>query len=162
MSQAATGMQIEIQQFELRHLERVLSIEQASFASEAWDKDLFLEYSRECPSFFLIAKLGRGIAGYMIACATAKNAELVSIAVDPRFRHRGLANAMLHYTLARLRRRGIRTWWLMVRTTNTAAIGFYEGFGFTRTRMVKRYYENRGDAWRMRLSISHTLGGYED
>src|SRR5882672_10770793 len=94
---------IEVNRFDPGDLNCVLVIEQSSFAEDAWDKKLFLEYHRECPDLFLIAKLGRRIAGYAITCATSRNAELASIAVDPRDRRNGVAKALLDHTRASLR-----------------------------------------------------------
>ncbi|HEY6391334.1 MAG TPA: N-acetyltransferase [Bryobacteraceae bacterium] len=144
---------IDVQRFEPGDLERVLAIEQASFAEDAWDQKLFLQYHRDCPDFFVIAKLGRRIAGYAITCAGSRNAELASIAVDPRDRRRGVARTLLHYTQSHLRAKKIKTWWLMVATGNEPGIRFYEEYGFQRTRLVKRYYGAGRDGYRMRLAL---------
>jgi ribosomal-protein-alanine N-acetyltransferase len=122
-----------------------------------WDRDLFLEYSRRCPELFLVARHSRRIGGYSITCAGSKEAELVSIAVDPRDRLTGLGRAMLDRTLAQLRARGVGTWWLMVATSNEPAIRFYESYGFARKRRTKRYYGAGRDAWRMKFSLDHSL-----
>lgn len=144
---------IEVRQFDARDMDRVLAIEQASFLRDAWNRKLFHEYHRLAPELFLVAKVGRRIAGYIITSAESRNAELASIAVDPRDRRRGVGQAMLDRTLAQLRSRRIKTWWLMVGTTNEPAIRFYESYGFTRAKPVKGYYGKGRDAWRMRLSV---------
>jgi ribosomal protein S18 acetylase RimI-like enzyme len=64
-----------------------------------------------------------------------------------------VGKAMLDATHAQLRSRRIKTWWLMAAEANETAIGFYERYGFTRTRLVKRYYGARRDAWRMRMIL---------
>ncbi len=130
---------------------RVLEIEQDSFGADAWDEKLFLSFYRRCPDLFLIAVLRRRVAGYSITCAGRRDAELTSIAVDPRDRRHGAAQALLNHTLAELRTLGIKTWWLMVETENEAALRFYEQFGFVRSKIVKRYYGAGRHAWRMRL-----------
>jgi ribosomal-protein-alanine N-acetyltransferase len=144
---------LEVRPFQSRDLDRILEIEQASFGPDAWDRELFLEYFRRCPELFLVARHGRRIGGYIITCTGPKEAELVSIAVDPRNRLRGLGRAMLDETLAQLRSRRISTWWLMVATSNTPAIRFYESYGFVRKRRTKRYYGPGRDAWRMKFSV---------
>ena len=144
---------LEIRPFQSRDLDRILEIEQASFGPDAWDRELFLEYSRRCPELFLVARRARRTAGYIITCAGPKEAELVSIAVDPRDRLMGLGRAMLDETLAQLRSRRVNTWWLMVATSNDAAIRFYESYGFVRKRRTKRYYGAGRDAWRMKFSL---------
>jgi ribosomal-protein-alanine N-acetyltransferase len=144
---------VEIRTFHPRDVDRILEIEQASFGPDAWDRDLFLQYFRRCPDLFLVARCARRIGGYIITCTGSKDSELVSIAVDPRDRLRGIGQAMLNETLAQLRSRRVNTWWLMVATDNQPAIHFYENYGFVRTRRSKGYYGRGRDAWRMKLNI---------
>jgi ribosomal-protein-alanine N-acetyltransferase len=141
---------VEVRRFTRRDLERVVAIERASFGQDAWQPELFLEYWRACPDLFLIARLRRRIAGYSITRTDWRGAELESIAVDPPYRGHGVAQALLKATVSQLRARTLR---LMVGTKNESALRFYERFGFTRVRKVKRYYGPGRDAWRMRLEL---------
>jgi len=43
------------------------------------------------------------------------------------------------------------------RTTNEAALGFYEHIGFERVRRIERYYEDGGDAYYLRLGEEPAL-----
>lgn len=142
---------IDVRGFERRDLNRVLAIEKLSFRKDAWPAELFLDYWRESPELFLIARLGRRIAGYSITQTNWRGAELESIAVDPRYRGRGVAQALLDASITLLGARVLR---LMVSTVNTPALHFYREYGFIRTRLVKRYYGAGRDAWRMRLDWS--------
>jgi ribosomal-protein-alanine N-acetyltransferase len=147
-----------VRRFERRDLERVVEIERASFGKDAWPSELFLAYWRASPELFLIAKdhkrgAGRGIAGYSIARTDWRGAELESIAVDPPYRGRGVAQALLQATLRCLRSSGIGALRLMVSTANEPALRFYQRFGFTRVRKVARYYGPGRDGWRMRLKV---------
>ncbi|MBZ5727035.1 MAG: ribosomal protein S18-alanine N-acetyltransferase [Acidobacteriia bacterium] len=136
-------------------LERILAIENASFGSEAWDRNLFAGYSRTCGELFLVVAEGtRNICGYMITCTRGGRAELVSVAVDPRARGRGAASALLESTLRRLRRRAIARLSLMVKTSNDPARAFYEKYGFRKVRRVPRYYEDGADGWLMALPLA--------
>src|SRR6202050_5950840 len=92
---------IDVRRFARRDLERVVAIERASFGKDAWPPELFLEYWRASPEFFLIATLGRRIAGYSITQTDWRGAELESIAVDPQYRGRGVAQAVLDATVSR-------------------------------------------------------------
>jgi ribosomal protein S18 acetylase RimI-like enzyme len=48
-----------------------------------------------------------------------------------------------------LRRRGVVRLRLTVKVTNEAAIRLYEGYGFQKSRIVRGYYEDGADGWRM-------------
>jgi ribosomal-protein-alanine N-acetyltransferase len=148
-------VRVEVRRFARRDLERVVAIERASFGKDAWPPELFLEYWRASPELFLIAQVrnqsaARRIAGYSITRIDWRGAELESIAVDPLYRGRGVAQALLNATIVRLRSGALR---LMVGTDNEPALRFYERFGFTRVRKAPRYYGAGRDAWRMRLEL---------
>lgn len=96
---------------------------------------------------------GGRVRGYSLTRPTGNRAELVSIAVDPPARRRGVASALLHSTMRRLRRRQVESLSLMVRLTNAAARGFYEKYEFTKVRIVRGYYEDGADGCLMRRTI---------
>jgi len=144
---------IQIRPFERRNLKRIIEIERASFGKDAWAAEAFVEYWRASPELFLTARQGRRIAGYSITQTNWRGAELESIAVDPRYRGRGVAQALLDATVAKLQPVTLR---LMVSTSNAAALRFYRQYGFIRTRLVKRYYGAGRDAWRMRLQLGRS------
>jgi ribosomal-protein-alanine N-acetyltransferase len=134
-------------------LPSILRIEKTSFDSDAWDRDLFLQYLGQAgKSVFLVAIVRRKIAGYALSFHTRSKAEIHSIAVAPSERGRGVAMALLNRTLALLLRRGFETVFLNVRLENTAAIRLYRKLGFHRIRRVDGYYDDGAPAWRMRRS----------
>ena len=128
-------------------LPAILAIENASFGSDAYDRNLFAEYLLKCGGLFLVAMWGTKVAGYAISCINPRGAELVSIAVLPRDRNRGVGSALIDSTLRRLRRRQVRQLTLMVKVSNTAALSFYERYGFSKLRRVRRYYEDGADGF---------------
>jgi ribosomal-protein-alanine N-acetyltransferase len=133
----------------LRHLERVVRIERASFGAEAWPRRYFLELYGDCRDSFVVAKLGGRIAGYAVACAEQRNAEIASLAVHPDYRRRRVADALMRHTLGALAAAGVRRVKLMVRTGNTAGAQLYRSLGFRRVRRVPGYYEDGGDGFLM-------------
>lgn len=131
----------------------MLVIERASFAADAWPRELFAELIEECPRLFLLGIVEGRVAGYIAAVTRGEAAELVSIAVHPRYRGRGVAGTLLRRVLALLRRDAIEQCMLVVRLANRRAIRLYLAFGFTRVRRVKDYYGRGRDGWRMRLRL---------
>ena len=144
---------VQIVPFRLRHLPRILRIERASFGTEAWPRKYFLELYGDCRDFFVVAKVGGRIAGYALACAEKRNAEIASLAVDPDHRRQGVAVALMRHLLRKLSAIGIRRVELTVRTGNVAGAQLYRSLGFRRVRLVPRYYEDGGDAYLMARAI---------
>src|ERR1039457_3806325 len=105
-----------------RDLDRILEIEAASFGADAYDRNLFAEYTRKCGGLFLVAELGTKVCAYSIAAISpgrlGTRAELVSMAVAPAFRSKGAASALMDSTLRRLRRRGVTRLALRVKVTD--------------------------------------------
>lgn len=130
-----------------REMDRILEIEVSSFGKEAYDRKLFAEYLHKCGELFLGAWKGRKLCGYMLTRKRVESgrAELVSVAVDPLYRGKGVASALMKSTLRRLRRRGTNRFGLMVKLTNAEARRFYEKYGFTKVRLVRQYYEDGQD-----------------
>ena len=154
-------------------LDRIMEIERASFGRDAYDRNLFAEYSRKCGELFLVAERSHDMPthdmptqdvstfgkawGYALTCLFArpyggvsrKQAELISVAVHPSARGTGAAKALMDSTLRRLRLRGVTRLSLMVKVTNKRARAFYQRYGFKKIRIVRAYYEDGQDGWLM-------------
>jgi ribosomal protein S18 acetylase RimI-like enzyme len=141
---------IRIIEFRRSHLKQISAIERAAFGDGAYSQEMFLQLHQDCRDLFFVARCSGLIAGYIVTCAHAAKAEIVSIAVGPKFRNKGVGRALMLHTFRKLKARGVRTAELMVRSTNVESIRFYRSFGFVRTRKVAHYYEDGGDAWRMK------------
>jgi ribosomal-protein-alanine N-acetyltransferase len=120
-------------------------MEHASFGNDAYDRNLFAEFSHKCGELFLVCERRSRVWGYIVTCIRGDRAELVSIAVDPAARGKGAGSALLESTLRRLKRRSVVRFGLMVRLSNAPARAFYEKYGFRRLRTVRKYYEDGED-----------------
>jgi [ribosomal protein S18]-alanine N-acetyltransferase len=131
-------------------LDRIMEIERARFGRDAYDRNLFAEYTRKCGELFLVAECSRKVWGYALTCLTSpERAELISVAVDPAAQGTGVAKALMDSTLRRLRPRGVTRIGLMVKVTNERARAFYQRYGFKKIRIVRAYYEDGQDGWLM-------------
>ncbi len=144
---------IEVRPFLRRHLERVLTIENACFPDEPYPRELFLELYQENARYFFVALRERRIVGYVVASHGEGSAEVVSIAVLPEHRRAGLATSLLRHTISRLRRARVAVLTLMVRIDNLPAIRFYRRMGFRAAGRIARYYEDRSDGLLMRKRL---------
>jgi ribosomal-protein-alanine N-acetyltransferase len=132
---------------------RVLEIERACFACDAYPRELFLDLHREFPGLFFVARRSRRIVGYCVSSISNGAAELVSIAVAPEHQATGVAKALIRRTFGALRRKRIRALCLTVRVGNSVAIRLYHRFGFRPIGRIPHYYEDRTDALLMRKRL---------
>jgi len=146
----------QIRRFRLADMDRIAAIEAASFARDAYDRNLFAEFFHKCGDLFLAAEWREVVRGYSVTCIRGERAEIVSIAVEPRFRGNGIASALMDSTLRRLRRRPVTRLGLMVRVGNRPARQFYEKYGFEKVRLVRGYYENGSDGILMSREMKKT------
>jgi len=149
-----------IRLFRRSDLDRILEIEHLSFGKYAWDRNLFADFYHKCGELFLVAVKGRIVCGYILTCIGGRPhcaAELASLAVDPKYRGKGVASALMDGTLRRLRRRGILRIHLMVKVTNKTAIRFYQRYGFQKGRLVRAYYEDGADGRRMEKLLTPAI-----
>jgi ribosomal-protein-alanine N-acetyltransferase len=137
--------------FRLSHLADVMAIEHASFGDDAYPPSLFRLYAADPDSLFLVARTAAGLVGYIIARADRWGAEIVSLAVMPSSRNRGIGRRLMTAAVRRMLRRNAQSVRLMVRHNNSVAAAFYRRQGFRPVSRVAGYYEDGAAAIRMRL-----------
>jgi ribosomal-protein-alanine N-acetyltransferase len=94
-----------------------------------------------------------GLAGYAILRRAADEAELLSLAVAPEARRRGLGRRLIEDGLARVQRDGARVCYLEVRSANEPALALYGSLGFRQVGRRRRYYRDGSDALVMALRL---------
>jgi ribosomal-protein-alanine N-acetyltransferase len=129
----------------------ILAIERASFPGYAYPESLFHLYAADPRTLFLVAEAGKRVKGYIIVRRDRWGAEIVSLAVHPNARHRGIGKTLLMTVVARMRQRKVQSIRLMVHAQNSQASMFYSRLGFRVTARVPDYYEDGGTGIRMRL-----------
>lgn len=82
----------------------------------------------------------RRIAGFAMLRLLGDDAELMTIAVEPKFRGKGVGAALMHACFEDLRMTASRRMILEVATDNPAAIRLYHKLGFTRLSERQGYY----------------------
>lgn len=130
----------------IRDLDAVLVIERASF-SQPWSRDMFwVEVSENPCSRFFVAETAGGVVGYVGGWVVVDEMQVISLAVRPDARRRGLASRLLErlFTSAG---EGLARASLEVRRSNQAAIAMYGRFGFREAGVRIGYYDDpREDA----------------
>ena len=99
------------------------------------------------------AMIGRAMAGFILSRLAAGEAEILSIAIAPKQRGRGLSRPLLDLNLRRLAGLGARTVFLEVDENNAPARALYRRAGFADVGRRKSYYQSGANALVLRRDL---------
>lgn len=145
-----------IRTFRDEDLDRVVYINR-SCLPENYGTYFFLEVHENFPRTFLVAEVDGRVVGYVM-CRTeygsshfrrlsiVKKGHVISIAVLPEYRHKGIGTALLTQCLKNLEECGVKECFLEVRASNEVAKSLYSKLGFTSVGRMGGYYFDGEDA----------------
>jgi len=124
----------------------------------------FMDLYERFPETFIVAEEDEEIVGYIMCrietglpnfglLGIAKRGHVISIAVLPDHRRRGIGTALVKEAMAGMRVYKAKECFLEVRVTNTAAVNLYKKLGFNASRVVHGYYADGEDAYIMSLKL---------
>jgi ribosomal-protein-alanine N-acetyltransferase len=96
---------------------------------------------------------GRNLIGFIISRLAAGEAEILSVAIAPKWRGRGLARPLLNLHLRRLAGFGVRAVFLDVDKSNTPARALYKRAGFHEVGQRQGYYAGGATALVLRRDL---------
>ncbi len=135
------------------HIPEVMEIETVSFGMP-WSRNGFLGMLGNPRALAYAAEVDGEVAGYIFASETGGDAEILKLAVAPRFRRMGIAKELNARCIEELRARGAKSVYLEVRKSNLEAIRLYDSFGFRADRIRRAYYISPvEDALIMKLAL---------
>ena len=138
---------------ELRDLGDIERIERRSYPTP-WSRSMFASEIAKPSSICLGAFEAESgeLLGYLIISRYVDAWHVMNVAVEPTYRRRGIATALLNRLFELTADDGRRGYTLEVRVSNEAAIELYERLGFEPRGIRRGYYtDNREDAlimWR--------------
>jgi ribosomal-protein-alanine N-acetyltransferase len=139
----------------MAHCDSMAAIHKASFPRrQAWAVDAFALQLILPGVFGLIDPCG----GLIVVRAVADEAEVLTLAVVPAMRRRGVAVALLRRAMAEAAARGAGALFLEVSTRNAAAQALYRRVGFVEVGRRRRYYPDGSDALVLRLELAGAAG----
>ncbi|ABK78306.1 acetyltransferase [Cenarchaeum symbiosum A] len=120
----------------------------------------------ELPEAFLLGESAGRAVGYIMCkleygfssfkkLGFVKRGHVVSVAVLPEQRRRGIGKALVEEAVAGVRSRKCDELYLEVRCSNTDAVGLYEGMGFSKRQQLKSYYRDGEDAYVMAIEFEY-------
>ena len=106
-----------------------------------WPREDFAAYiSGEGTPLYVACDAKRKIAGFAMLRHLGEEAELITIAVDPKWRKRGVGVALLRALIDDLLMSPAKKLFLEVAADNVAALKLYGKFGFQKVSERKGYY----------------------
>lgn len=134
-----------------KDLNEVLRIERICF-KHPYDYSTFLYFLIKCADGFYVAEENNQIVGYIISSVEGDKGTLVSVAVLPEFRRRGIGSRLMEESMNFFSSK-VDYVELQVRVSNVEAISFYKKFGFEETGLIPNYYIDGEDALIMSKKI---------
>jgi ribosomal-protein-alanine N-acetyltransferase len=142
-------------------LDAVLRIEDESFTNP-WTREMYAaEFAHSDVAHVDVALDSAGapadavIIGFCSYWNVVDEVHLNNVAVTPRYRHRGVATALLRHVIAQARTHRCRRILLEVRRSNAVARRLYEHLGFQSTGVRPAYYtQPTEDALVLTLELS--------
>jgi [ribosomal protein S18]-alanine N-acetyltransferase len=127
----------------LRDATRLAALHGASF-HRGWGEAEFEDMLSQRNTLVHRLRLGSKIIGFSVSRMAADEAEILSIAIAPGHRGRGLSRQLLLTHLGHLAGRGVRTVFLEVEEHNQPARRLYDRAGFAVAGRRERYYQSAG------------------
>ncbi|MEM3577991.1 MAG: ribosomal protein S18-alanine N-acetyltransferase [Candidatus Bathyarchaeia archaeon] len=153
-----------LRKFTVEDLQDVIHINRVCLP-ENYTDFFFLDLHRRFPETFIVAEENGEIVGYIMCriefglsdfgfSGLIKKGHIVSVAVMPQHRRKGIGQALITKALNGMRSYGAKQCFLEVRITNDPAISLYKKLGFKVARTIHGYYADGEDAYVMSREIS--------
>ena len=140
-----------IRRAEPRDADDIAAAEKA-YVDCPWNKAQILSEIQDPHAVFLTAETNGKFCGFVSGCIAADECEMSDIAVERKYRRRGVAYALMNEFLSMLRDLDVKSVFLLVRDGNEAATTLYEKCGFMCVGRRPGYYKGK-DALIMRLTL---------
>jgi ribosomal-protein-alanine N-acetyltransferase len=148
-----------IRKFVPDDLQNVMQINRVCLP-ENYTDFFFVDLHQRFPEAFIVAEENGKVAGYIMCRIEVglsnfglggliRKGHVVSIAVMPQSRRKGIASALIKKALEGIEYYKGKQFFLEVRVTNEAGISLYKKLGFEITRTVNGYYSDGEDAYVM-------------
>ncbi len=127
-------------------LKDVLYIDRNSFRTpwsiNAFRREIMSKYDT---SHFLVARYKRKTIAFIGFTYAANEAHILTFAVHPKFRRRGVGAQLMEYTLDLAKSLGAEKITLDVRVSNLPAQSLYKKFGFKIVSIRRKFYTDTGE-----------------
>lgn len=135
---------LRIREANINDIEKIYSIERKSFdEKELYPIALLRFYLNISSKTFLVAEMSGEIVGYVVAVVRRNYiGHIISIAVDPLFRRKGIGRALINKIEEILENLGCIILRLEVNERNLTARNLYLNAGFSEAYRIPNYYHD--------------------
>lgn len=135
---------VQVRRMTAVDLTAVVAVERASFALPWTARMLEEELQRPLARPTVAVDEGAGVVGFLMGRCYPDAWHVLDLAVDPRFRGRGIGGRLLDEFLAAAQAAGADVL-LEVRESNVEALALYRSRGFTVAAVRRGYYPETGE-----------------
>jgi len=143
-------LNVRIRKAGMADLPALMSLEDGAFGPRGWSEE-FVKDRMEEPNVCTLVVDDERILGYIMFSIDVpyETTEVLSLAVSPSCRRRGLGRALMQNAEVVADESGARTIALCVRPDNRTAINLYLSLGYNVLALCTGYYEDGTDAYMM-------------
>ena len=131
-------------------IKEVFRINRASFTTDAWSREAIEREFRLPYSVRYVLELEGKVIGYCVIWLIKGEAFIMSLAVDPALRGKGLGKYLMHEVIKDLSHKA-EVFLLDVRKSNLPAIRLYRSLGFSVVKERPKFYSDGENALLMEL-----------
>jgi ribosomal-protein-alanine N-acetyltransferase len=144
-------LDLKVRRVNMEDLTSIVEIERTSF-----DEPYPPEYLEMLMGFrqgtFVVAERAGAVIGYAVASIRGVGGHILSIAVSPEERRKGVGRRLMEEIVKELRLRGVSAITLETKRGNPA-LYLYKSLGFKSVGIIPRYYRDGTDAISMELEL---------
>jgi ribosomal-protein-alanine N-acetyltransferase len=147
---------VTIQKMNVQDLEEVVPLETSSSLTP-WSKNIFIKEIENYFSHCFVIKTGelphQPVIGYICFRNVTNESELLNLCVHPQYRQLGIGKKLMEFYMDFCNRKGIKTFYLEVNSSNGSAIHLYQCFSYQSFGMRKKFYQGKLDALLMMKKV---------
>ena len=152
-----------LRKFRIEDLRRVVYINTLCLP-ENYSEFFYVDLHEKYPNTFIVAIIEDNIVGYIMCRMETgfselgkwnltKKGHVVSIAVLPEYRKRGIGTSLMLQAMKEMRNYGMKECYLEVRVSNQIAKNLYRKIGFEEVKTIQGYYRDREAANVMAVNL---------
>ncbi|MEE4213276.1 MAG: GNAT family N-acetyltransferase [Parvularcula sp.] len=128
----------------------LVALHRAVFPEDPWDEEFWRGAAKR--DHDVVVVMGEPLSAFAVVRLMGEDGDLLTIGSAQK--RQGQGRQVLSQACVFAAASGVKRLFLEVSTRNRVALTFYEGFGFERVGLRRRYYKDGSDAGVMRLRLA--------